>query len=69
MTQQHYQVGDVIDIKENDPHYDTKQAAANAAHLLSEQHTEQVFGVWQWDEVETDCDLIILFHCGEQFNK
>lgn len=62
-----YQVGDLMNFGDNDPVFDTLQAAADHARKLSEDEYESTFGLWTGQE--DGSELLAIFHAGEGYWK
>ena len=61
-----YQVGDLIDFKDNDPVFDDATIAINEALAKSREFEEEYFGVWDMDN---DGHLIAIAHQGWLYNE
>lgn len=54
-----YQVGDLIDYKDNDPIFDTLDQAIEYANQQSYKFEESYIGIWEYND---DADLVVIVH-------
>lgn len=57
-----YQVGDLIDFKDDDPEFKSYSEALDHAETLTIEDNESYFGVWTTQD--DGGDLIAIFHAG-----
>ena len=62
-----YQVGDLTAFMDNDPEFDTREAAFDYAATYSDDHYEDVLGIWT--SQDDGSELIAIAHNGELFRR
>lgn len=63
-----YQIGDLTNIKDDDPVVATIQVAYDRAYQMCEQSDELIVGVWELDE-NGDAELIAIAYQGDVFTR
>lgn len=57
-----WQVGDLVDFKDDDPVFDDKQDAVDYAQKKSEENYEDLFGLWTSED--DGSELLAIFYEG-----